>query len=182
MTGDSSVFSPYSSTPPCSNPSINSVLYGWAAKSFLASAALDFLPDKWKLAGGDLAHALLDRRQILRRERLQRAIRVTTQVEVVVEAVLDGRPDGNVRFREALDHCLSHDMRRRMAQPVEWLRCPALDYVCRPWWPPYRISVCTVVIADDRRLSKKQKLPAHWGEELAIPPKLARHLTTTCHL
>ena len=43
------------------------------------------------VAGDDLAHALLDRREILGRERLLRA------VEVVVEAVLDHRADRHLR-------------------------------------------------------------------------------------
>ena len=64
------------------------------------------------LAGDDLAHALLDRLQVFGRE-------VARQVEVVVEAVLDGRADGVLGLREHLHHGLRHDVRGRMAHLVQ---------------------------------------------------------------
>ncbi len=59
-----------------------------------------------------LRHALLDRREVLGRER-------PWQVEVVVEAVLDRRPDAELRAREQVEHRLGHHVRRGMAHRVE---------------------------------------------------------------
>ena len=55
-----------------------------------------------------LVHARLDGRQVVRRQRPR-------QVEVVVEAVGDGRPDAQLRAREQVHHRLGHDVRGRVA-------------------------------------------------------------------
>ena len=55
----------------------------------------------------DLAHPLFQRLQILRRERARR-------VEVVVEAVGDGRPDAELGLREHVLHRLREHVRGRM--------------------------------------------------------------------
>ena len=60
----------------------------------------------------DLGHALLDRRQVLRRER-------TLVREVVVEAVLDHRADRHLRVGEQLLHRVGQQVRRGVAQDLE---------------------------------------------------------------
>nr|BFE69548.1 hypothetical protein GCM10020092_028490 [Actinoplanes digitatis] len=60
----------------------------------------------------DLLHPLLELRQILGHERLG-------DVEVVVEAVLDRRPDAELRLREDVLHGLGEHVRGRVAQHVE---------------------------------------------------------------
>src|SRR5207245_5354463 len=62
----------------------------------------------------DLAHLRFDLLEIVGRER-------TREVEVVVEAVLGGRPESELRLREELEDGAGHDMRGRMAQRVELL-------------------------------------------------------------
>ena len=57
-------------------------------------------------------HALLDRGQIVDRQR-------PGQLEVVVEAVLDGRADAQLRARKEVHDRLGHDVRRRVAHRVE---------------------------------------------------------------
>src|SRR5215475_5432288 len=52
----------------------------------------------------DLAHLLLDGLEVVRAERLR-------HVEVVVEAVLDRRPDAELRLREQVLDGLRHDVR-----------------------------------------------------------------------
>jgi len=59
------------------------------------------------------AHPLLNRRQVFRRQR-------AGQVKVVVKAVLDGRADGDLGLREALQDGLSHDVRRRVTDTVQF--------------------------------------------------------------
>ncbi len=54
--------------------------------------------------GDDLAHPRLDRLEVLGGER-------PSDVEVVVEAVLDGRTDGEGRPLEEVEHGLRHHMR-----------------------------------------------------------------------
>ena len=60
----------------------------------------------------ELRHALLDRREILGRERA--LVR-----EVVVEAVLDHRADRDLRVGKQLLHRVREQVRRRMADDVE---------------------------------------------------------------
>ncbi len=66
------------------------------------------------LLGDDLVHALLDRREVLGRER-------AADLEVVVEAVLDRRADAELGHREEVLDRLGHDVCRRVAQDVERL-------------------------------------------------------------
>ena len=94
-------------------------LVGLVGEKLLGRDRADLLPDERILAGRDLAHAFLDRLQIFGREGFQRAVRVATQIKIVVETVLDRRPDGDARVREALDHRLGHHMRGGVAQLVQ---------------------------------------------------------------
>ena len=64
------------------------------------------------VAGDDLAHALFDRREVFGRERL-----VTE--EVVIEAVLDHRADGDLRSGPKRLHGFRENMRRVMADELE---------------------------------------------------------------
>ena len=64
---------------------------------------------------GDLMHQLLDLLEILGLER-------TVHLEVVVEAVLDGGPDGELGLREELHHGRSHEMGRGVPEYLQPLR------------------------------------------------------------
>ena len=69
-------------------------------------------PDE-RVVGGDAGgHPGLDRGQVVRGER-------AGQLEVVVEAVRDGRTDAELRAREEVQHRLGHHVRRRVAHRVE---------------------------------------------------------------
>ena len=65
-----------------------------------------------RFAGHLGAHPLLDCLEVGRRQRPR-------QVEVVVEAVADGRTDPELRLREELEHGRRHDVRGRVAHRVE---------------------------------------------------------------
>ena len=71
------------------------------------------------LAADDLAHALLDRFQILRRKADQLALRVTAQVKVVIKARVDWRADRDLRLGIELQHSLRHHMGRAVAELVQ---------------------------------------------------------------
>ena len=73
-------------------------------EAFRLPARDDGLPKRF-VAGDDLTHALLDRREILGRERLG-------TIEVVVEAVLDDRSNGDLRSRPKRLYRLGEHMRR----------------------------------------------------------------------
>ena len=72
------------------------------------------------VARDDLAHALLDRRKVLGRERLG-------AVEVVIEAVLDHRADGHLGLRPQRLHRVGEHMRRVVADELERARIVAGD-------------------------------------------------------
>ena len=57
-------------------------------------------------------HPRLDGGKVVRGQR-------SRQLEVVVEAALDGRPDAELRAGEQVHHGLGHDVRRRVAHRVE---------------------------------------------------------------
>ena len=73
------------------------------------------LPNERLTGRGDLAHALLDAGEVLGGERLG-------EVEVVVEAVLDGRPDRVLGLGDQVAHRLGQDMRCRVAEHVQPVR------------------------------------------------------------
>jgi hypothetical protein len=73
--------------------------------------------------GQDLAHAGLDALEVLGVEGAGLAVGPRRQLEVVVEAVLDGRADGEGGTGEQLQHRLGHDVGGGVADRVE----PALD-------------------------------------------------------
>ncbi len=64
------------------------------------------------LLGDDLAHPLFDGLEVFRRER-------ATDVEVVVEAVLDGGADAELGHREQVLDRLGHHVGRRVTQDVQ---------------------------------------------------------------
>ena len=65
--------------------------------------------------GGDARHLRLDAREVVRRELPLR------HVDVVVEAVLDHRPDGQLGAREEPQDRVGHQVRGRVAQHLERL-------------------------------------------------------------
>lgn len=70
-------------------------------------------------AGDHLAHAFFDGLQVLGGEGARPAIVALAQVEIVVEAVFDGRADGDLGLRVQLQYRLGHDVRRAVAQLIE---------------------------------------------------------------
>ena len=72
------------------------------------------------VALGDLGHALLDGRKILGRER-------PLVGKIVVEAVFDHRPDGDLRVGEQLLHRMRKQVRRRVAKHAQPLGIPLGD-------------------------------------------------------
>ena len=81
-------------------------------EQLLRRLAVDDLARERRVAGDDLAHLGFDLRQILRRERLLAR-------EVVIEAVVDHRADGDLRAGIKLLHGLRHHMRRVVADQLE---------------------------------------------------------------
>src|SRR5205823_799052 len=73
--------------------------------------SVQLLPDEGLAGGRDLAHPGLDRFEVLGGERVR-------QVEVVVEAVLDGWPDGVLGPRVEVADRLGHDVSGK-ATPTE---------------------------------------------------------------
>jgi hypothetical protein len=71
------------------------------------------------LARDNLAHALLDLAQVVRLERAGLAALVLAQVEVVLEAVLDRRANGDLGLRVKLKHRLRHAVGRAVPQLVK---------------------------------------------------------------
>ncbi len=67
------------------------------------------------VAPHDLAHALLDLLELFGREG-------AVDLEVVVEAVLDGRPEPDARLRAHLAHGRGQDVRGGVAQQIQRLR------------------------------------------------------------
>src|SRR5207244_4301048 len=104
-----------------------------------------------EILADDLSHALFDLRQVLFRERPR-------EVEVVVEAVRNRRPETEFGLREELEHGASHHMRGRMPQRVE-LFAAVVSPSLRP---------CHGLSPD------KQNRLRHWDEgDLAVPPSFA---------
>ena len=82
--------------------------------------AAPFLAHDRFVARDDLAHLLLDRRQVLgRKGRLA--------PEIVIEAVLDHRPDGDLRAGKQLLHGLGENVRGVVADQFERARVLAID-------------------------------------------------------
>jgi len=96
--------------------------------------------------GDDLAHALLDGRKVLRRER-------PIDVEVVVEAVLDRRTDAEPHRREQVFHRFGHHVRGRVPQDAQRLG---------------------VALRDDGHLVAVVPLSVHVHEPAVHPPRERR--------
>ena len=69
--------------------------------------------------GDDLAHAGLDALEVVDLERRRHPVGARGQLEVVVEAVLDRRPDAERGAREQVEHGLGQDVGRGVADGVE---------------------------------------------------------------
>ena len=74
---------------------------------------------------------------------------VLAQVEVVIEAVLDGRPDGDLGLGVKLQHGLGHDMRGAVADLVELLSLSFLTllFLCYSHCRTSAIAYCLLLIA-----------------------------------
>ena len=92
-------------SPPCSAGRRS------AKNARASSAAARVATNAWS-AATLCGHARLDRREVVGRQRPR-------QVEVVVEAVRDRRPDAELGAREQVQHGLGHHVRRRVAHRVE---------------------------------------------------------------
>ncbi len=96
------------------------VVLAHVGKQLLRRRALHHLAGERRVALDDLAHLGFDLRQIVGRERLFPG-------EVVIEAVVDHRADGDLRAGIELLHRLGHDMGRVVADELERLRVLARD-------------------------------------------------------
>ena len=85
----------------------------WSAKSSSAVGLGDLVADERLVLGDDLAHAGLDPLEVVGAERA-----AVGQLEVVVEAVLDRRADGERGPREQVEHGLRQHVGRRVAERV----------------------------------------------------------------
>ena len=90
--------------------SMISSLYRWPANTLRASSADELVAHERLRLGDDLAHPRLDALEVLLDERA--AVR---QLEVVVEAVLDGRADAERGAREQVEHGLGEHVGRGVA-------------------------------------------------------------------
>jgi hypothetical protein len=72
----------------------------------------DLPADEGVVPGDDLPHPRLDPLQVLRRQG-------AGQIEIVVEAVLDGRPDPQLALGEHLQDRLGHDVGAGVADPIQ---------------------------------------------------------------
>ena len=88
------------------------------AEQLLRRLAVHHLAGEGRVAGDDLAHLGFDLGQIVGREGL-------VAREVVIEAVLDHRADGDLRAGVELLHGLGHHMRRVVADQLERFRVVA---------------------------------------------------------
>ena len=79
----------------------------------------DFLGERF-VAGDDLPHFLFDEVKVFRRERL-------IAVKIVVEAVLDHRPDGDLRSRPQALYRFGEDVRGIMADELKHARVVAVE-------------------------------------------------------
>ena len=89
-------------------------------EQILGGLSRDHLFGERLVARDDLAHPLLDRGEILGRERL-------VAEEIVVETVLDHRPDGHLRPRPKRLHRLGQHMRGVVADQFDRARIVARD-------------------------------------------------------
>ena len=90
----------------------------FVAKHLLRLVARPHLLGEGFVAGDDLAHLFLDRVEILGRERL-------VAEEIVIEAVLDHRSDGDLRARPQRLHCFGEHVRGIVADEFERARIVA---------------------------------------------------------
>ena len=81
-------------------------------ESLQGVVAFQLLTQERLVLPDEIAHALLDPREVVGRERL-------VEIEVVVEAVLDGRADRVPRSGEQVAHRLRHHVRGGVAQDTE---------------------------------------------------------------
>ncbi|MEZ4717626.1 MAG: hypothetical protein R2851_16295 [Caldilineaceae bacterium] len=100
MTGFSAISLPYSSTPAFFQPRDQVQLVGLVRQDGAPLVCAHLAVVERELAADDLAHAFFDGLQILRRKGALLAVLARAEIEVVIEARVDGRPDGNLWPRE----------------------------------------------------------------------------------
>ena len=87
-------------------------LEGLVFKDLLPFLGGDDLALEGMIALDDAAHALFNLFQVFRGQR-------AGQVEVVIESVLDRRPDGHLAAWKFIQHRFRHHVRGRMPHPVK---------------------------------------------------------------
>ena len=93
-------------------------LVGFVAKQLAGLVGTDLPVHKRMLAADDAAHAPFNLLQVLRQEGAG-PVPIHAQVEVVVEAVLNRRSDGQAGIRIQFAHGLGHDMGCAVPNPVQ---------------------------------------------------------------
>src|SRR5205085_4766694 len=89
--------------------------------------AREHTPFKRLSASDYLPHLLLDLRQVFIRNR-------PWQLEIVIESVLDRRPDGVLHPRKQLPHRLGHDVGSGVAEPVVLIVRVHMFAPVLEWW------------------------------------------------
>ena len=113
--------------------------------------AIDLLANERKLLGDDLPHLGLERLEIFRSERL-------IDLEIVVEAVLDGRAEADLRVRTEPAHRRGQDVRARMTQHASDSRVPLGEYAKRSTAAKRRAEIEHFAIDADRDRRLQQSL------------------------
>ena len=138
---------PYSSCP-FASPSMSSSLYGLSLKISRPSSAETSRTLNGVLALDDLPHPVGDPFEVA-------VGRVHVEVEVVVEAVFDGRADGGLGLRELLDHRLRQDVGEGVAELVEVRGRSPWGCTSRPR-PSARLrSPCVTVLREDASVARE---------------------------
>ena len=112
---------------------------GLGARPRLVERALD--PDERVVGRHARAHALLDRREVVRRQGAR-------QLEVVVEAVSDRRADPELRAGEHVEHGLGHHVGGRVAHRVDRRMGARVEQLVRR--AAVRRLECEVLVVADR--------------------------------
>jgi hypothetical protein len=126
----------------------------------------DLVPDEGLLLLDDLPHSGLDAREVVLLEVLAAAFGVGRKLEVVVEAVLDGRPDSERGSGVQVEHGLGQDMGRRVPDRVEPAvrGCSHDGDLVAVFERPDEIALDAVDAGDHRRLAQAR---ADRGSQIA---------------
>ena len=127
-------------------------LVGVRSEQLIGGGTIHLGTDERLTGGHDRAHLGLDRREVLVGERPRPTRLIDAQVEVVIEAVSDGRPDRERRFRVQPQHRLGQHVGGRVAQHLEPLfrRPKHQRHRCAVGQRPVQVELFAVGHGDER--------------------------------